>query len=146
MPKRDVEKENTHVVINREDGFNYLENPEQHVLAKILDKIIFEEVTETCLSSENISLQDEGDCKEVSRLRIEDITKEEWEKLDRTLEEYDRNKLPYPEDEIPLLKFIYTLIGEDIRNFIKVPEFIRMGKTFMAGALKYNGRVYQFMS
>ena len=79
------------------------------------------------------------------KLRIEDITEKEWQELDFTLEEYDRKRIPYPEDRLPLLKFVYTLIGEDIENFEKVPIYIRQGESFTSGALKYNGRVYQHM-
>lgn len=81
----------------------------------------------------------------MNKFKIEDVTEKEWKELDYTLEKYDRIGSIYPENEIPLLKFVYTLIGEDIENFEKVPNFIRMSKAFMSGAIKYNGRVYQYM-
>lgn len=87
----------------------------------------------------------EGEQIHMDNLKIEDITEKEWQELDYTLEKYDRIKAAYPENVIPLLKFVYTLIGEDIENFEKVPTFIRMSKAFMSGAIKYNGRVYQYM-
>lgn len=65
------------------------------------------------------------DMGEMPYLKIEDMTKEDWQALDVTLEKYDRSDAAYNLEECRVLKFVLLQIHNDKSNFIKVHSFIR---------------------
>ncbi len=61
---------------------------------------------------------------------LKDISKTEWQQLDFTLEEYDRQGSLYPLDKIPLLRLVLSAVNANRDNLKYVPTYIKCGKQF----------------
>lgn len=68
---------------------------------------------------------------------IDDITGNEWMELDHILTAFDVRMVDYPVWGIPLLKFVYDSIYENIDNFKKIPHYISHTIGFKKNYLRY---------